>query len=80
VTNGRLDEQIDRQTECRVLVISCCLAEIKDLSKKTTVWIFDSYETSALNGVTYWNTEFFKVSAVITPNLTDGRKNGWLDR
>jgi hypothetical protein len=75
-----MDGWMDRQTERRVLVTPRCLAEIMDLSKKPTFWISDSFETSALNGVTYWNTVFFIVNAVITPNLTDGRKNGWFDR
>jgi hypothetical protein len=51
-----------------------------DLSKKPTVWISDSFETSALNGIAHWTTVFFIVNTVITPNLTDGWKNGWFDR
>jgi len=75
-----MDGWMNRQTECLVLATPCCLAEIMGLSKKPTFWVSDSLETSALNGVAHWNTAFFIVNAVITPNLTDGRKNGWFDR
>jgi len=74
------DRQADRQTECRVLVTPCCIVEMMDLSKKPTIWISDSFEKSALNCVAHWTAVFFTVNTVITPNPTNGRKNGWFDR